>query len=81
MLSTPKVKGVRYEVLTAVIMKSSIFWDITLYSSLKFNRRFGGTCRLHLLGLRIRLSTSFTLVSCLAYSSNLNIEAYFNNSS
>jgi hypothetical protein len=25
-------------------MKSSMFWDITLCSLLKFNRRFGGTC-------------------------------------
>jgi hypothetical protein len=29
-------------------MKSSIYWDITLYSLLQVNRRFGGTCRLHL---------------------------------
>jgi hypothetical protein len=36
-----------FEVLTAVIMKSTIFWDMTPCSPLKFNRRFGGT-RLHL---------------------------------
>jgi hypothetical protein len=29
--------AVRFEVLTAVVMKSSIFWDITLCSSLKVN--------------------------------------------
>jgi hypothetical protein len=29
-------------------MKSSIFWDITLYSPFKINRRFGWACRLHL---------------------------------
>jgi hypothetical protein len=29
-------------------MKSSVFWDITPCSLLKVNRRFGGTCRLHL---------------------------------
>jgi hypothetical protein len=29
-------------------MKSSVFWDITPSSPLKINRRFGGTCRLHL---------------------------------
>jgi hypothetical protein len=34
-------------------LKSSIFWDIMPYSPLKINRRFGGTCRLHLRGLRI----------------------------
>jgi hypothetical protein len=37
-----------FVVLTAVVMKSSIFWDITLCSPLKVNRHFGGTYRLHL---------------------------------
>jgi hypothetical protein len=32
-----------FEVLTAVVMNTSIFWDITLYSSIKVNLRFGGT--------------------------------------
>jgi hypothetical protein len=41
------------EILTAVVMKSSIFWDITPCSPLKVNWRFGGTCRLHLQGQRI----------------------------
>jgi hypothetical protein len=36
------------EVLTAVVMKSSIFWDITPRSPLKVNKRFRGTYRLHL---------------------------------
>jgi hypothetical protein len=40
----------RFWVLTAVIMKSTIFWDITLCSPLKVNRRFGGIYRLHLQG-------------------------------
>jgi hypothetical protein len=31
---------VGFEVLTAVVMKSPIFWDITLCSPLKVNRRF-----------------------------------------
>jgi hypothetical protein len=31
------------EVLTAVVMKSSIFWDTTTCSPLKVNRRFGAT--------------------------------------
>jgi hypothetical protein len=35
-----------FEVLTAVVMKSTIFWDITPYSPLKINRRFGGTSSL-----------------------------------
>jgi hypothetical protein len=41
---------VRFEILKAVVMKSSIFWDITPCSPLKTNRRFRGTCRLHLQG-------------------------------
>jgi hypothetical protein len=42
-----------YEVLTAVIMDSTIFWDITPFSSMNVNRSFGGTCRLHLEGRKI----------------------------
>jgi hypothetical protein len=34
---------VGFEILTEVVMKSTIFWDITLCSTLKKNRRFGGT--------------------------------------
>jgi hypothetical protein len=33
---------VRFEVLIEVVIKSSIFWDITLCGPLKVNRRFGG---------------------------------------
>jgi hypothetical protein len=36
---------VGFEVLTAVVMKSSIVWDVTQFSPLKVNRRFGGTYR------------------------------------
>jgi hypothetical protein len=46
-------QGVGFEVLTAVVMKSANFWDITLCS----------------------LLPAFTLVSCLAYSSTLKMEA------
>jgi hypothetical protein len=35
-------------------MKSIIFWDMTPCSPLSFNRRFGGTCRLHVQGRRKR---------------------------
>jgi hypothetical protein len=35
------------------LLKSSIFWDITPCSPFNVNRRFGGTCRLHLQGPRI----------------------------
>jgi hypothetical protein len=42
-----------FEVLTAVVMKSSIFWNITPRSPLEVIRSFRGTCRLHLQGRRI----------------------------
>jgi hypothetical protein len=41
------LKYVGFEVLTAVVMKNIIFWDITPCSPLSVNRRFGGTYRLH----------------------------------
>jgi hypothetical protein len=34
---------VGFEVLTAVVLKSTIFWDITPCSPLRVNQRFGGT--------------------------------------
>jgi hypothetical protein len=34
---------IEFKVLIAVVMKGSIFWDITPFSSLKINRRLGGT--------------------------------------
>jgi hypothetical protein len=40
-------RRIRFEVLTAVVMKISIFWDITPCMALKINRRSGGTYRLH----------------------------------
>jgi hypothetical protein len=42
-----------YEVLTAVVVKSTIYWDITPCSPLKVNRRFEGTYCLLLLGHKI----------------------------
>jgi hypothetical protein len=44
---------VGFEVLTAVFMKSTIFWDITPCSPLKDNGCFGGKYRLHLQGRKI----------------------------
>jgi hypothetical protein len=44
---------VGFEVPTAVVMKSSIYWDVTPCSPLKVNRRFGETYSLHLQGRRI----------------------------
>jgi hypothetical protein len=69
------------EVLTEVVMKSTIFWDITPCSPLKVNQRFGGTYRLQLQG-RISQATcqsesrcqAFTLVSWSTYAT-LKMEA------
>jgi hypothetical protein len=44
---------VGFEVLTAVVMKSTVFWDITPCNRLRVIRRFGGTYRLHHQGRRI----------------------------
>jgi hypothetical protein len=44
---------VEFNVLTAVVMKSTVFWDMTPCSPLKVNRRFGGTY------LRALLATCF----------------------
>jgi hypothetical protein len=41
-----KLKLVEFEVLTAVVMKVAIFWDIAPYSPY-ITRRFGGTYHLH----------------------------------
>jgi hypothetical protein len=38
------------EVLKAVVIKRSVFWNITPCNLLEVNRRFGRTCRLHLQG-------------------------------
>jgi hypothetical protein len=46
------------EVLTAVVMKSNIFWNITPCSPLKINRSFGGTYHLHLQGRKISFHPS-----------------------
>jgi hypothetical protein len=41
------------ETIRTLHLKSSIFWDITSCSQLKMNRRFGGSCRIHIQGRRI----------------------------
>jgi hypothetical protein len=83
--------NVGFEVLTAVVMKSSVFRDITPCSPLKVNSRFGGTCRLHLQGRRrsqVRkqgeskwqgegLPTAFTLVSDIVCRLGVLLIRYF----
>jgi hypothetical protein len=49
---------VEFEVLTAIDMKSSIFWDVTPCSPVNDNIRFVGTYRLHLRGERLSLARS-----------------------
>jgi hypothetical protein len=62
-------------------MKRSVLWDITQCSPLKFNRRFGGTRRLHHHGRRTGQARNqheelcIMLVSCLANSLALMMEA------
>jgi hypothetical protein len=53
-----------FEVFTAVVMKSIIFWDMTPCSLLSFNRRFGGTYRFHLQGRRNRFSKTSIQAAC-----------------
>jgi hypothetical protein len=69
--------SVRFEVPTPVVTKSTIFRKITPCSPLKVNRRFGGTYRRWQAeqSARLCLPPVFTLVSCLAYSSTLKMEA------
>jgi hypothetical protein len=45
--------SLEFDVLTSVVMKRPIFWDITQCSPLKDSRRFEGTCRIFLQGRRI----------------------------
>jgi hypothetical protein len=42
------VDKIGFEVLTALDMKSSVFWDITPCSLVKVGGRFGGRYRLYL---------------------------------
>jgi hypothetical protein len=70
---------VGFEVLAEVVIKSTIFWDITPCSPLKVNRRFGEIYHLHLQGRiisRVRSQRDSSRL-CLppAYSSTLKMGA------
>jgi hypothetical protein len=67
--------SVGFEVFTAVVMKTIIFWDMTLCSPMSFNRRFGGTYRLHLQGRRNRFSHLLVRWFVEPISSTLKMEA------
>jgi hypothetical protein len=57
-------------------LKRTIFWDITACSPVRFNRRFGGTYRLHLQGWKISLARNRSEDEWQAsYSSTLKMEA------
>jgi hypothetical protein len=64
---------VGFEVLTAAVMKSSIFWNIMLCSLLKVSRSFGDMCCLYLQSQRSSQARN-QLFSCSAYSSTLKTE-------
>jgi hypothetical protein len=59
-----------FEVLTAVVIKSTIFWDITPCSPLSVNRRFGGTHRFHLQGVKNKQVASLPAFSLFSFSAN-----------
>jgi hypothetical protein len=40
-LACKSLKQVGFEVLTAMVTKSAIFWDVTPFNQLKVNRCFG----------------------------------------
>jgi hypothetical protein len=54
-VSPIKTEAIWFEVLTMVVMKSSVFWDTTSCRPLKVSRNFGGTYRLHLQSRRVCL--------------------------
>jgi hypothetical protein len=56
-----------FEVLTAVVMKSCIFWDVTPCSP--------SEARIKQRALVALLTDCFMLLSCLAYSGTMNMEA------
>jgi hypothetical protein len=64
-----------FEVHTAVLMKSPVFWNITPCSLLKVNRRFGGIYRLHRQVPRIKPSKKPAWNQVPGKASTLNTEA------
>jgi hypothetical protein len=48
---------VEFEILTAVTMKSTVFWVVTSCSSIELDLR--GTCRLHLQGRRVNPARNY----------------------
>jgi hypothetical protein len=69
-------KKLGFQVLTAVVMKTSVFWDITPYSSSKVSRRFERTFRLHL-EQEASMKAGDKQSSFSPYSSTLRMKAIF----
>jgi hypothetical protein len=67
--------GLWFEVFTEVVIKSTVFWNITLCSPLNVNRRFGGKYRLHIQGRRISRARNQRESRWQAYSCTLKMEA------
>jgi hypothetical protein len=53
LLNAQKIRTVGFQVLRAVTMKNSIFWDVTPCIPVKVYRRFGGTYYLYPQGRRV----------------------------
>jgi hypothetical protein len=70
------MKNVRFKVITAVVMKSSIFWDITPCSLFKVNQRSGGTRCLHLQGYPSTLKMEATNLSEMSVDFQRNTRRY-----
>jgi hypothetical protein len=60
-----------FEVMTAVAMKSNVFWYMTSCNVVDFSGRFGETYRLHLQGRRLSRVISKIEVFCLLTSHTL----------
>jgi hypothetical protein len=68
---------VKFEVLTAVVIRNTVPWNITPCSPVKVNRRFGGTYRVHLQGwisrARYYLLSGWYLARPIRYSSETSV--------
>jgi hypothetical protein len=56
-----------FEILTAVSMESSVFWDITQCSPAKVNRRFWGIYRFHIQGRIVKQAKKKQLYVCVLF--------------
>jgi hypothetical protein len=65
----------RYEALTAILIKGTIFRDMTPCTLLKINRRFAKIYRLHLQGRKLFVSAYFLILTLeIIYSSETSVD-------